>query len=569
MTDFSLTYLLSHPGVLLILGGVLMAILPYRLRLLTTLVLPLIALIAFLSLPDTLSTQMSLMGYQLHPIYIDGLSWIFTLIFIIAAFIAALYSYHNRDRIEQITLPIYAGSVITAVLAGDLLTLFICWEISALSSAVIVFAGRTPRAKSAGMRYLLVHITSGLLLLLGSLLHYQNEQSLVFSHIGLETGAGMLIFFALAIKCAFPLLHNWLQDAYPEASPTGSVALSVFTTKLAVYCLARAYAGTDALIWVGTIMAIFPVFFVIIENDLRRLLSYSLNNQLGFMVVGIGIGSELSLNGTAAHAFCHILYKSLMFMSMGAVLHQTSTAKASQLGGLYKSMPWTTSFCIIGALSISAFPLFSGFIAKGIILFAVAEEGYWLVWLALLCVSGILDNTGLRVPYSSFFSHDSGHRCREAPTNMLLAMAIAAFSCIFIGVFPGLLYAYLPYSMEFHPYTMDHIIAQLQLVFFALLAFVVLIKNGWYPSVMPARNLDTDWIYRKVCKNILRGLSSLFARSLVAWQRLRFDTMHRVVQLITQTSGPQSAVASGSSVGLMVVWVALLLSACLVFYFIY
>lgn len=569
MTDFTWAYLFSHPGAILIVGGALIALLPYRLRLITTLVLPLVALASFLSLPDTLSTQMTLMGYQLHPLHIDGLSWIFTLIFIIAAFIAALYSYHNNDRIEQITLPIYAGSVITAVLAGDLLTLFICWEISALSSAVIVFAGRTPRAKNAGMRYLLIHITSGLLLLLGSLLHFQNEQSLVFAHIGLDTGAGWLIFIAFAIKCAFPLLHNWLQDAYPEASPTGSVALSVFTTKLAVYCLARAYAGTESLIWIGTIMAIFPVMFVIIENDLRRLLSYSLNNQLGFMVVGIGIGTELSLNGTAAHAFAHILYKSLLFMSMGAVLYRVGTVKASQLGGLYKSMPWTTTFCIIGAISISAFPLFSGFVAKGIILFAVAEEGLWLIWLALLCVSGILDNTGLRVPYASFFSHRSGLHCDEAPTNMLLAMAIAAFACLFIGLFPSILYAYLPYSMDYHPYTMDHVIAQLQLVFFALLAFVVLIKNGLYPQAMPAINLDTDWIYRKLCKNILGYLSTLFAVSLSVWRALRFNTMHRVVGLITQTSGPQSAVASGSSVGLMVVWVALLLSACLLFYFIY
>ena len=240
-----------------------------------------------------------------------------------------------------------------------------------------------------------------MLLLLGSLLHFQQSKSLLITAFTLDTLAHWLIFFAFGIKCAFPLLHNWLQDAYQHASASGTVALSAFTTKLAIYCLARSFAGTDYLLWIGAIMTAFPIFFAVIENDLRRVLSYSLNNQLGFMVVGIGIGTQLALNGTAAHAFCHILYKALLFMSMGAVLHRIGTTKASELGGLAKSMPWTATFCIIGAASISAVPLFSGFISKGIILFSVAEEGYWLLWLVLLFASaGVLDHSGIKVPVS-------------------------------------------------------------------------------------------------------------------------------------------------------------------------
>ena len=277
--------------------------------------------------------------------------------------------------------------------------------------------------------------------------------------LGLGTTGTLLIFIAFGIKCAFPLLHNWLQDAYPEATVTGTVILSAFTTKLAVYALARGYAGTEVLIWIGAIMTAFPIFFAVIENDLRKVLSYSLNNQLGFMVVGVGIGTELALNGTAAHAFSHILYKALLFMAMGAVLYRVKTIKASELGGLYKSMPWTTVFCIIGSMSISAFPLFSGFISKSMILTAAAAEHYTLVWLVLLLASaGVMDHSGIKIPFFAFFAHDSGKRCEEAPKHMLWAMGITAFLCIAIGVYPDALYSILPYPVDYSPYTTTHVI---------------------------------------------------------------------------------------------------------------
>ena len=284
------------------------------------------------------------------------------------------------------------------------------------------------------MRYLMIQIGSGVILLTGVLIHFHQTGSLEFGHLGLTSVATWLIFIAFGIKCAFPLLHNWLQDAYPEATVTGTVILSAFTTKLAVYALACGYAGTEILIWIGATMTAFPIFFAVIENDLRKVLSYSLNNQLGFMVVGVGIGTEMALNGTAAHAFSHILYKALLFMAMGAVLYRVKTIKASELGGLYKSMPWTTVFCIIGSLSISAFPLFSGFISKSMIITAVAVEHHTIVWLVLcLASAGVMDHSGIKIPFFAFFAHDSGKRCEEAPKHMLWAMGIAAFLCIAIG----------------------------------------------------------------------------------------------------------------------------------------
>ena len=563
-----MTDILMHPGIILILGGIILLFLPKILRKVVTLTLPVIALLGFLQFPREFVIPLNVFGYELAPLLIDGLSWIFTLIFIIAAIITALYSLHSPDRTEQTAIPVYAGSAIGAVLAGDLLTLFIFWEISAISSTIIIWIGNANHSRSAGMRYLFVHITSGLLLLLGSILHYHNTQSLEFTAMGIDTLSGMLIFLAFGIKCAFPLLHNWLQDAYPQASAVGTVALSAFTTKLAVYCLARGYAGTESLIWIGAIMTAFPIFYAVIENDLRKVLSYSLNNQLGFMVVGIGVGTTLALNGTAAHAFAHILYKALLFMSMGAVLHRVGTVKASELGGLYKSMPWTTVFCIIGGLSISAFPLFSGFISKGIILYAVAEEGHWIIWLVLLFASaGVLHHSGIKVPFFSFFAHDQGLTCKEAPLNMLLAMGIAAAICILLGVYPSVLYQWLPYSMEFHPYTFDHTISQLQLIFFAILAFTVLYRNGWYPPELKSVNLDFDWFYRKPVNFVVRALTAYYGDKLLELQEFKQITAKRITAFIYTAHGPKSSIARGASVGNMVIWVAVLLSACLIFYY--
>ena len=218
--------------------------------------------------------------------------------------------------------------------------------------------------------------------------------------------------------------------------------LSAFTTKLAIYALARGFPGTDILIVIGCIMTMFPVFFAVIENDMRRVLSFSLNNQLGFMVVAIGVGTELAINGAVAHAFAHIIYKGLLFMSMGAVLFRVGTIKASELGGLYKMMPLTCIFCIIGAMSISAFPLFSGFAAKSLIISSLGYEGLTFAYLILLAASaGVLHHSGIKIPYFAFFGHDGGHQVKEAPLGMLVAMGMAGALCILIGVLPSVFYS--------------------------------------------------------------------------------------------------------------------------------
>ena len=455
------------------------------------------------------------------------------------------------------------------VFAGDLISLFLYWEGTALASVFLIWARGTEGAYQTGMRYLIIQIGSGVILIAGIALHYSATGSISFD---LMTGLGphswgagtWLILIAFGIKCAFPLLHNWLQDSYPAATVTGTVTLSAFTTKMAVYCLARGYAGTEFLIYVGAIMTLFPIFFAEIENDLRRVLAYSLNNQLGFMVVGVGIGTELSLNGTAAHAFCHILYKALLFMSVGAVLYRTGTSKASELGGLYRTMPYTMIFCVIGAASISAFPLFSGFVSKSLILSAAADNHYALVWAALVFASaGVLSHSGIKIPYFTFFAHDSGKRPKEAPTHMLIAMGATAFLCIFIGVFPSTLYALLPYAVEYEPYTVSHVLAQMQLLFFALLAFALLMRFGIYPAEKRGINLDVDWLYRRAAPAIIAFASSVIS---VSWNEavrgLQFGLSHGQ-NLLARMYGPEGRIARIQPTGTMVLWLAILLGAAL------
>ena len=553
------------PGLILILGAALIPLLPRSLRAAYSIVLPIVAFAHLLTVPVGNHGQIEMLGLTLTTLRIDRLSLLFGYIFLIATLLSVIYAMHEQDVVQQVASLVYAGSAVGAVFAGDLVTLFMFWEGTAIASVCLVFAGGTERAYSAGMRYLIVQVGSGVVLLAGLMLHHEATGSIAFDQLGLDGTAGtLLIFLAFGIKCAFPLLHNWLQDAYPEATPSGTVTLSAFTTKLAVYALARGYAGTEILVPIGAVMTAFPIFYAVIENDLRRVLAYSLNNQLGFMVVGIGIGTELSLNGTAAHAFSHILYKALLFMSMGAVLLRVGTTKGSELGGLFKSMPWTTGFCIVGAASISAFPLFSGFVSKALIIAAAMEEGYYWTWLVLLFASaGVFHHSGIKIPFFAFFAHDSGKRCEEAPRSMLVAMGLTATLSVGIGIMPGALYAILPYEVDFAPYTLEHVVTQLQLLFFSALAFTVLMRTGIYPPELRSTNLDSDWLYRKLGWRLLCGADGLVERLWTLVVAAVRSGARAAGTLVRRHHGPDGVFGRTWATGTMAFWTVTMLAAYL------
>jgi len=555
-------------GLTLVVGGLLAGAARGRLRDVISLAAPLLTLAQLVLLGHGDFARFDVLGRTLVLMHVDRLSLLFGYVFAIAALLNTIYALHVGDGVQRAATPIYAGSAIGAVFAGDLLTLFAFWELTAVASVLLIWARRCERSFGAGMRYLAIQLISGLLLLAGALAYEAGTGSLAFGYIGLAAPGGVLILAAFGIKASFPLLHNWLQDAYPEATEAGTVALSAFTTKLGIYALARAYPGTELLIWVGATMTAFPIFYAVIENDLRRVLAYSMTNQLGFMVTGVGLGSDLAVNGAVAHAFADILFKSLLFMSMGAVLLRAGTVKGSELGGLYKSMPWTTGFCVVGAASISAFPLFSGFVTKSMIMAAAAGEGHWMVWLVLLFASaGVFHHAGIKIPYFAFFAHDSGIRCREAPLNMLVAMACTAALCIGIGVFPAALYALLPHPVDYVPYTSAHVLSQLQLLVFSALAFSVLMRTGIYPPELRSVNLDSDWLYRRLLAMLLRGAGSAYEMARGALERGAGTAARRLDTLLVRHHHADGILARTWTTGGMALWVAILLAAYLVLYY--
>jgi len=558
-----------NPAWAILLAGLIIAALPWHnVRKAVMLLAPAVALMFWLKMSAFGSfDQISIdtLGAGLTTFRFDGLSRIWGLIFIIATFLNALYALHERDRLQDTMSVLYGGAAMAAVFAGDLITLFIFWEMTAITSVFLIFRTGTAEARNAGMRYLVMHIGSGVLLLAGAILLHAQTGSWAFEHIGLEAGlAGWLILIGFGIKAAFPLLHSWLQDAYPKATISGAVVLSAFTTKMAIYALARGYAGTEMLIYVGAIMALFPVFFAVIENDLRRVLSFSINNQLGFMVVGIGVGTTMGINGAAAHAFADVLFKGLLFMSMGAVLLRTGTTKASELGGLFRSMPITAFFCLIGAGSISAFPFLSAFVTKALILAAVADEGHWIIWLILVFASaGVLEHAGIKIPYFSFFAHDSGRRVKEAPWNMLLAMGIAAFLCVFIGVNHRWLYALLPYASDYEPYTLGHIVGQMQLLLAAIFAFALLMRIGWYPSEKRMTILDIDWFWRKPGKALVHWVYAITARLWAYTMASSRKALGNFSSLLSVMLSPDGNVSRTVPTGALAAWAVALLTLAL------
>lgn len=548
------------PFTLFFAAALLVPLLRGWLRYALLLLVPVLGGINLLSVTPGIHVELSIFGYFLTPYRVDKLSLLFGYLFHIAAFLGMLYALKVRDTGQHVAALLYAGSALGAVFAGDLITLFIFWELLAVSSAFLIFARRTARAVASGLRYLIIQVVSGLCLLAGALMHVYQTGSIEFTYLGLDGPATWLIFLAFGVKSAFPLLHNWLTDAYPEATPTGTVFLSAFTTKVAIYALARGFPGTEVLVFIGAAMTCFPIFYAVIENDLRRVLAYSMINQLGFMVVGVGIGGALGINGAAAHAVADILFKALLFMSMGAVLLRTGTVKGSELGGLYKSMPQTTILCLVGAASISAFPLFSGFATKSMIMEAVGREHRLVVWLVLLFASaGVFHHAGIKIPFFAFFAHDRGWRVAEAPVSMRVAMALAAAGSITIGVAPGWLYRILPYPVDYVPYTVPHVVNQLQLLLLASMAFTVLIRTGLYPPELRSVNLDLEVVYRRLLPGWWGAAVGTAARLRGEFEPPLRRWAAAGVALATRAVRPGGRLALAWSTDAMVWWVTVLL----------
>jgi len=556
------------PGLLLILGGLALPLLPRAARPLVTLGAPLAALALIWTLPDGVSVSVSYLGWELALVEADALSRLFGTIFALMALVGCLYALPQRNTLELAAALVYAGGALGVAFAGDLIGVFIFWELMAVASTLVIWSPGTAASRKAGLRYAFIHLLGGAVLMAGIAGHVAATGSVAFTAMTADTPATWLMLAGFLINAGAPPLTAWLPDAYPEGSWSGTVFLSAFTTKTAVYVLLRGFPGTEILIWVGLYMVFYGIIYALLENDMRRILAYSIINQVGFMVCGIGIGTEMALNGAAAHAFAHIIYKALLLMSAGAVLYMTGLRKCTDLGGLFRTMPVTAVCGIIGALAISAFPWTSGFVTKSMITQGAADQHMVWVWMLLQAASaGVFLHAGIKFPWFVFFQRDSGLRPKEPPWPMRAAMIVFAALCLGIGLFPGPLYAILPYPVDYQAYTGAHIVTQLQLLLFSGLAFFILL-----PLMKRTRTvtLDWDWLWRVAGPTLAHALKeSVGEQWRLLLTGLRQGVVERVMAWTARTHGPGGVLGRTWSINASAVVVSLFLLAYLLLFFIW
>ena len=553
------------PAFLLLAGALLIGLTRGYLRTAVMFLAPVAALWAVWQVPDGVAVTAQFLGYAIEPVEGSPVRRLFASIFTIMAFTGALFAFRQARWFELSAAYAYAAGALGVCFAGDLITLFLYWELMAIFSTVVVWCGGTPQARAAGIRYAIMHLLGGVILKVGIegvVIHTGSADIRPLLATNFDT---WMILIGILINAAAPPVSAWLADAYPASSPTGSVFLSAFTTKSAVLALILLFPGEPVLIWVGLYMIFYGIVYALLENDARRILAYSIVNQVGFMVVAVGIGTELAINGAAAHAFAHIIYKALLFMSAGVVIYRTGVTRCSDLGGLFRTMPLTTVCGIIGALAISSFPLTSGFTTKTLISVAAEQQGLVLVYFALAAASaGVFLHAGIKFPWFVFFQKDSGMRPKDAPWNMGAAMVILAFLCIFLGVYPEPLWALLPYPVEYEPYEPGKVLFYLQLLLFSGLAFFLLLPLMKRTLTI---SLDTDWIWR-----VLLHRLGLWLLALGSALGERLSALARAIQTgpgarLVQTLGSAGPLGRTWQIGTTALWIAVLLTGYVFLYY--
>lgn len=554
-----------HPALVLIAGALLLPLLRGTARNIAVLSAPTLALIALWSLPEGQLWRIEWLDYRPAPLAVDKLSRLFATIFLLMAIVGGLFALRQSSRLEVPAAFLYAGAAVGVALAGDLVTVFLFWEFMAVGSTLVLWSAGTPAAWAASRRYVAVHLAGGVVLFAGIAGQILATGDAGFHAMKADSLATWLILIGFLINAGAPPISAWLPDAYPEASWSGTVFLSAFTTKTAVYVLLRGFPGTEVLIWIGIFMIFYGIVFALLENDMRRILAYSIVNQVGFMVVGIGIGTEMALNGAAAHAFTHIIYKALLLMSAGAVLAATGKRKCSELGGLFHSMPLTTICGTIGALAISSFPLTSGFISKSMVTQAAADGHLQAIWLFLAAASaGVFLHAGIKFPWFVFFQKDSGLRPPDPPASMRWAMILFAFLCIALGVWPDPLYAMLPYPADYVPYTAAHVVTQLQLLLFSGLAFFVMLD---YLRRTLTITLDVDWFWRIAGPALARVFGDALRSSREGVVQRLESGAKELQQAVVRQRQPGGLLLRSWPTGTMSLWVMVMLLAYLVLYY--
>jgi|AntRauTorcE11898_2_1112593.scaffolds.fasta_scaffold00490_7 multicomponent Na+:H+ antiporter subunit D len=553
------------PGLVLIAAAALIALFPQRGRVPIAVAAPLVTLLCVWGVPEGTGPTLQFLGQTLDPVHGSAVARLFATIFAIAAFGAAVFGIHCARPVEYVAAFIYAGAAIGVTFAGDWITLLIFWELMAVASTGVIWAGGTQRAWRASLRYLYIHLLGGVILMFGIAGHVLQTGTVEVGPVALTSPAAWMMLIGVVINAGAPPLWAWVADAYPEASPSGSVFLSAFTTKTAVFVLLVAFPGAPVLIPLGLVMVAYGAIYALLADDMRRLLSYSIVGQVGFMVVCIGVGTDLALDAAAAHAFAHILYKALLLMAAGAVIHMTGRRLLSELGGLGRTMRLTAAAGLLGGLAIAAAPLTAGYASKSLISAALGKADAAPAWFGVMAGSALaLVYVGLRFPWFAFFHRDTGIRTEDPPPTMCAAMVAMAGLILIFGIFPELLYVLLPYGSTYQPYTAAHVIGQVELLAFSALVFFTLL-----PLVrpQPGITLDFDWIWRRAAGRFAHELIEVISSTRDDLEVRGKQRLGRIIDGLFQHHGPRGILARTWPTGSMVLWVAVLLIAFLLLYY--
>ena len=503
-----------------------------------------------LLMPAGTYLPVSFLGFDAVLFNVDAFSRVMGVIFGLIGAAAVLYSYSSDARNRQTGFALgYVGTSLGAVFAGDWLTMLFFWELMAVTSTLLVwdYGGEAVRA---GFRYAIYHGLGGSLLMIAVVWHYVEVGSFLFSAAdGITAGIpAALAAVGIGVNVGFVGLHTWLPDTYPRPHIAASVFLSVYTTKTGVYGLARAFPeGNLAIAYMGAAMALVGVVYALLQNDMRRLLSYHIQSQVGYMVAGVGVGTALATAGAFAHVFNHILYKALLFMTAGVVISRTNTQSLKYLGGLGRALPVTALAFTVAALSISGFPGFNGFVSKGMITAAAHKEHLDGIFYILLAAGVGTFMSFIKFGYYAFLKKSSETwTIQPSVTGQRIAMLGVAGLCVVLGLFPDALFALLPGSTaDAHPFTLSHLGEGFALAALGVVGFRLLKR----PLSKVGPGVDVDRVIEPLTfygvRGVVRGATGLFAavdRGAVAATRRAFAAASDPYGAIR---GPLSGVVDG------------------------
>ncbi|MBA7617424.1 Na(+)/H(+) antiporter subunit D [subsurface metagenome] len=391
---------------------------------------------------------------------IDTLSIFMSGSIAVLGFLVAVYSISYMEKESRLTefytlMMFMMAGMTGVVMAGDLFTLFVFWELMGLSSYVLVaFLKSKWGPIEAGFKYLVMSATAGAFLILSMAIIYGMTGTLNFAYIadslrGAEASPWIMALFStlvvgFGVKSAIVPLHTWLPDAHPEAPSPISALLSGIVIETGLYALARVLFLTFdpgmiklPIAFLAVLTMTLANVMALLQTDIKRLLAYSSIAQVGYMLVGLAAGTAYGFMGLFLHIFNHSMMKGMAFLASGSIVHETGTRDISSLRGIGKMMPVTSISLFIALLGLGGVPGTNGFISKYHLFSAAFGSG--LGWLGIM---GVLNSAlsmayYIRIMQVLLGSPKEGFKAKEAPILMLtVTMAMAAIIVI-LGIWPA------------------------------------------------------------------------------------------------------------------------------------